>query len=98
MATSLFRKRPLAMLTAASLLPLALLTTPAFAECERGDLDTIYCDENGDMVAGAYPELMKHQRGRGGVFVIFRPACFFPDAVALIPQRDSLPVVLCVQG
>ena len=51
MATSLFRKRPLAMLTAASLLPLALLTTPAFAECERGDLAAIYCDEDGDMVA-----------------------------------------------
>jgi phosphonate transport system substrate-binding protein len=51
MATSLFRKRPLAMLTAASLLPFALLTTPAFAECERGDLDAIYCDEDGNMVA-----------------------------------------------
>lgn len=51
MATSLFRKRPLAMLTAVSLLPFALLSTHAYAECERGDLDAIYCDEDGDMVA-----------------------------------------------
>ncbi|MBE0464305.1 MAG: phosphate/phosphite/phosphonate ABC transporter substrate-binding protein [Halomonadaceae bacterium] len=51
MATSLFCKRPLALLTASALLPLALLSSHAYAECERGDLDALYCDENGDMVA-----------------------------------------------
>ncbi len=51
METSRFCKRPLAMLAAASLLPFALLSTHALAECERGDLDPMYCDENGDMVA-----------------------------------------------
>lgn len=51
METSRFCKRPLAMLAAASLLPFALLSTHALAECERGDLDSLYCDENGDMVA-----------------------------------------------
>ena len=30
---------------------LALLSSHAYAECERGDLDALYCDENSDMVA-----------------------------------------------
>jgi len=44
---------PLASRALFALLPLALLTagTAQAQECERGALDAIYCDENGDMVA-----------------------------------------------
>lgn len=48
------RKHPLATLALSSLLPLALLAAShvqAQDDCERGALDDIYCDENGDMVA-----------------------------------------------
>ncbi|MDW7748523.1 phosphate/phosphite/phosphonate ABC transporter substrate-binding protein [Halomonas sp.] len=48
------RKHPLATLALSSLLPLALLAATqaqAQEDCERGALDDIYCDENGDMVA-----------------------------------------------
>ncbi|TDR51017.1 phosphonate transport system substrate-binding protein [Halomonas ventosae] len=48
------RKHPLATLALSSLLPLALLAATqvqAQDDCERGALDDIYCDENGDMVA-----------------------------------------------
>ncbi|WP_299236219.1 phosphate/phosphite/phosphonate ABC transporter substrate-binding protein [uncultured Halomonas sp.] len=48
------RKLPLATLALSSLLPLSLLVATqaqAQEECERGALDAIYCDENGDMVA-----------------------------------------------
>lgn len=48
----LVKKRPLASLALVSLLPLAMLASAnAYADCERGDLDTLYCDEDGDMVA-----------------------------------------------
>lgn len=43
--------RSLAPLALSTLLPLALLAGQAQAECERGALAEIYCDENGDMVA-----------------------------------------------
>ncbi|MDI5921743.1 phosphate/phosphite/phosphonate ABC transporter substrate-binding protein [Halomonas sp. LR5S13] len=48
------RKHPLTTLALSSLLPLALLAATqvqAQDDCERGALDDIYCDENGDMVA-----------------------------------------------
>ncbi|NLC22236.1 MAG: phosphate/phosphite/phosphonate ABC transporter substrate-binding protein [Halomonadaceae bacterium] len=47
------RRFPLtATALATSLLPLALLVSvQAQADCPRGDLDAIFCDENGDMVA-----------------------------------------------
>lgn len=48
------RKYPLATLALSSLLPLALLAAShvqAQDDCERGALDDIYCDANGDMVA-----------------------------------------------
>ncbi|MGM0536809.1 MAG: phosphate/phosphite/phosphonate ABC transporter substrate-binding protein [Pseudomonadota bacterium] len=48
------RKYPLATLALSSLLPLALLApshVQAQVDCERGALDDIYCDANGDMVA-----------------------------------------------
>ncbi|MDI5891404.1 phosphate/phosphite/phosphonate ABC transporter substrate-binding protein [Halomonas rhizosphaerae] len=48
------RKHPLTKLALSSLLPLALLAATqvqAQDDCERGALDDIYCDENGDMVA-----------------------------------------------
>lgn len=51
MKTPSWPKRPLALLTAVSLLPMALLASHAQADCERGALDALYCDENGDMVA-----------------------------------------------
>ncbi|WP_104203021.1 phosphate/phosphite/phosphonate ABC transporter substrate-binding protein [Billgrantia saliphila] len=45
---------PLPQLAFASLLPLALLASAplqAQDDCERGDLDSLYCDEDGDLVA-----------------------------------------------
>ena len=42
---------PSAMLLASALL--FGFSGPALAECERGALDSLYCDENGDMVADA---------------------------------------------
>ncbi|MFG1496620.1 phosphate/phosphite/phosphonate ABC transporter substrate-binding protein [Saccharospirillum sp. HFRX-1] len=43
---------PSAPALAAALL-FGLISSPAHADCERGALDTLYCDENGDMVADA---------------------------------------------
>lgn len=48
------KKTPLAMLAIATLLPLSMLIAAqahAQADCERGALADLYCDENGDMVA-----------------------------------------------
>jgi phosphonate transport system substrate-binding protein len=46
------RRLPLAALAASSLLPLSMLVAaPALADCPRGDLDALFCDEDGDMVA-----------------------------------------------
>ena len=43
---------PSAPALAAALL-FGLISSPAHADCERGALDAMYCDENGDMVADA---------------------------------------------
>ncbi|WP_447554526.1 phosphate/phosphite/phosphonate ABC transporter substrate-binding protein [Vreelandella sp. EE22] len=43
--------KPALLLATAAALPLALFSSASFADCERGDLDALYCDENGDMVA-----------------------------------------------
>lgn len=51
MVTFPLRKRPLAWLAACSVLPFAALTAQAQDDCPHGDLDAIYCDNNGDMVA-----------------------------------------------
>jgi len=46
------KRLPLAALAASSLLPLSMLmAAPGLADCPRGDLDAIFCDEDGDMVA-----------------------------------------------
>ncbi|MGJ7457061.1 phosphate/phosphite/phosphonate ABC transporter substrate-binding protein [Halomonas sp. RA08-2] len=46
------RRFPLTALAASALLPLSMLmAAPALADCPRGDLDAIFCDEDGDMVA-----------------------------------------------
>ncbi|MCE8017391.1 phosphate/phosphite/phosphonate ABC transporter substrate-binding protein [Halomonas sp. MCCC 1A17488] len=47
-------RSPFAMLVLSSLLPLALLVSAqaqAQSDCQRGALDALYCDEDGDLVA-----------------------------------------------
>jgi len=51
-STDVSTRLPLTALAASALLPLSmLLAAPALADCPRGALDAIYCDEEGDMVA-----------------------------------------------
>ncbi|NIC05193.1 phosphate/phosphite/phosphonate ABC transporter substrate-binding protein [Billgrantia bachuensis] len=52
--SKIFGRSPFATLALSTLLPLALVMSTqaqAQSDCPRGDLDDIYCDENGDLVA-----------------------------------------------